>query len=102
MFEEETIHAMWIKAHKLLTQALTPHPSFHSISKLLTLQQFLLHLGNPLPSPLFYVLIQGMFNTNNLNGGLYLLHSHLNHSCQPNVKVIDTKGRLSQLSGISP
>jgi SET domain len=40
-----------------------------------------------------------MFNTNNLNGALYPLHSHINHSCQPNAKAIDLKGRLSEING---
>jgi SET domain-containing protein len=40
-----------------------------------------------------------MFNTNNLHGALYLLHSHLNHSCQPNTRAIDVRGRLAELSG---
>src|SRR5271163_4858452 len=40
-----------------------------------------------------------MFNTNNLNGTLFPLHTHLNHSCEPNAKAIDTPGRLADVSG---
>ena len=40
-----------------------------------------------------------MFNTNNLNGALFPLHTHLNHSCEPNTKVIDSPGRLADVSG---
>jgi hypothetical protein len=43
----------------------------------------------------------GMFNTNNLNGALYPLHTHINHSCSPNTKVVDTPGRLAEVNGIS-
>ena len=41
-----------------------------------------------------------MFNTNNLNGALYTLYSHINHSCLPNSRAIDTWGRLGELSGM--
>lgn len=44
----------------------------------------------------------GMYNTNNLNGGLFLLHSHLNHSCAPNARAIDVRGRAAELTGILP
>jgi len=45
MFEEETVRAMWSKAHELLILALKPHPLFEKLSIFLTLNQFLLHLG---------------------------------------------------------
>jgi hypothetical protein len=45
MFEEETVRAMWTKAHGLLILALQPHPSFGKLSKFFTFDQFLLHLG---------------------------------------------------------
>ena|SRR5436305_4101991 len=100
MFEEESIRRMWTKTHSLLTSALKIHPSYKKISRLLTLEQFLLHLGTQ--RTLYQELITGMFNTNNLNGALYLLHSHINHSCQPNSRTIDVKERLADLTGISP
>lgn len=40
-----------------------------------------------------------MYNTNNLHGALYPLHTHLNHSCRPNSKVVDTLGRLAEIIG---
>jgi hypothetical protein len=40
-----------------------------------------------------------MFNTNNLNGALYPLHSHLNHSCKPNANATDVKGRRTEVTG---
>jgi len=40
-----------------------------------------------------------MFNTNNLNGGLYPLHTHLNHCCAPNAASHDVLGRLDKLTG---
>ena len=40
-----------------------------------------------------------MFNTNNLNGALYPLHTHINHSCEPNAKANDSPGRLADVSG---
>jgi hypothetical protein len=50
MFEEESVRAMWIKAHELLLQALKIHPSYQKVEKFLTLEQFLLHLGTLLMS----------------------------------------------------
>ena len=99
IFEENTVRQMWQKMWELLCNALKIHPSYERVSKFLTLEQFLLHLGI---FPAFQVLITGMFNTNNLNGGLYLLHSHLNHSCQPNAKAVDVRGRLAELNCIFP
>jgi hypothetical protein len=45
MFEEETVRAMWKKAHELLVSALKIYPSFEKVEKFLTMEQFLLHLG---------------------------------------------------------
>lgn len=39
----------------------------------------------------------GMVNINNLDGSIYLVHSHLNHSCDPNVEVKIT-GRTSGIT----
>ncbi|GAO47557.1 hypothetical protein G7K_1762-t1 [Saitoella complicata NRRL Y-17804] len=66
MFEEEGTRALWKSAYALLTKALPP-------SELWTEEQFDLHLG--------------MFNINNIAGGVYLAQSHLNHSCAPNTKI---------------
>ena len=37
------------------------------------------------------------------HGGIYILHSHLNHSCTPNISVrhIDTRNALSRISLIA-
>lgn len=43
-----------------------------------------------------------MFNTNNLNGALYPLYSHINHSCQPNANAVDANGRMADLTGDHP
>jgi len=85
MFEEGTIRETWRRGHDLLVHALKIHPSFERITRFLDIEpQFLLHLG--------------MFNTNNINGALYPLHTHINHSCSPNTKVVDTPGRLAEVN----
>lgn len=42
----------------------------------------------------------GMVNINNLDGSIYLVHSHLNHSCDPNVEIKIT-GRTSGIKVIA-
>ena len=93
---------MWSEGHRLLIAALKIRPSFSRIEKFLTLDQFLLHLGSTLLTFCFYLkeTNSGMFNTNNLNGALYPLHTHINHSCRPNSKAVDTKNKLSEVTGI--
>ena len=97
MFEEEIIQGMWSQGHQLLLSALKVHPSFAKVEKFLSLDQFLLHLGiRPLLQKISCIL--GMFNTNNLNGALYPLHTHINHSCRPNAKAVDTRNKFSDVT----
>ena len=96
LFEEESVREMWTTSHGLLMACLRPHPQFPRVEKFLTLEQFLLHLGIPNSR---MTLTSGMYNTNNLNGGLFLLHSHLNHSCAPNARVINVRRRAAELTG---
>lgn len=49
MFEEEIVQGMWMKAFKLLVNAILCHPSYVNVSRFLTLPQFLLHLGTTVP-----------------------------------------------------
>jgi SET domain len=99
IFEEGTLTDMWTKGHELLLNALKIHPSYEKLAKFLTLDQFLLHLGSKAAGT---KLTTGMFSANNLNGALYPLHSHINHSCQPNAKTVDENGRMAELTGNSP
>jgi hypothetical protein len=103
MFEEEIIQRMWSQGLQLLLSALKIHPSFAKVEKFLSLDQFLLHLGIPLTLFLLAKIscIVGMFNTNNLNGALYPLHTHINHSCRPNAKAVDTRNKFSDVTGTS-
>jgi hypothetical protein len=45
IFEEESMTQMWTTAHRLLLGALEIHPSYKTLEKFLTFDQFLLHLG---------------------------------------------------------
>lgn len=35
-----------------------------------------------------YLMMLGTFNINNVDGSMFLIQSHLNHNCQPNVRVV--------------
>jgi hypothetical protein len=93
------VRDMWTTSHENLMRCLRAHPQFQRVEKFLTFEQFLLHLGT---TTFTQRLTAGMYNTNNLNGGLFLLHSHLNHSCAPNARVIDVRGRAAELTGTFP
>ena len=88
---------MWRDAHELLLTALKPHPSYSQLAKYLGMEQFNLHIGRPS----LEVSDSGMYNTNNIQGALYPLQTHLNHSCVPNAKtVMSSRGRLAEINGM--
>ena len=64
VFGEEQVEELWIKAHQLLSAV---------VSKVydLSYQEFMDGVG--------------AFNLNNVNGAIFMIQSHLNHSCEPNV-----------------
>lgn len=86
-----------VEAYKLYTQALTQHP------------QKLLKNAPPLPPAMSAELLseegfrRGLARINlnlEVNGGLYTLHSHLNHSCAPTVAArhMDPRTALARLA----
>ncbi|KAI9312580.1 hypothetical protein BX666DRAFT_1865785 [Dichotomocladium elegans] len=91
IFMEHVTRELWEKTYKLLKKAYYPPPKKCKIS-------------NPLPEPLAKKLFEdmetfldylGKFNINNQNGGMYLVQSHMNHSCLPNV-AIEYPNKMSQ------
>ncbi|KAI8071035.1 hypothetical protein BC940DRAFT_317419 [Gongronella butleri] len=83
IFMEHPTRELWTKSRKLLNKALNPPPKKCRITK-------------PLPPALAKSLFDdedtflnylGKFNINNQNGGLYMIHSHINHNCHPNVAI---------------
>ncbi|KAI8969725.1 hypothetical protein BDB01DRAFT_840088 [Pilobolus umbonatus] len=70
IFMEQPTRELWSKARQLLKKAIkNPPPSLNLFDE----ETFLHYLGK--------------FNINNQNGGLYLVHSHINHNCYPNVSI---------------
>ncbi|ORX62282.1 SET domain-containing protein [Hesseltinella vesiculosa] len=83
IFMEHPTRELWKKARTLLAKAYKSPPKKCKITK-------------PLPPALAKSLFDdedtflnylGKFNINNQNGGLYLIHSHINHNCTPNVSI---------------
>ncbi|KAI0673183.1 SET domain-containing protein [Trametes maxima] len=102
----EPDRAMWKKAHKLYLQAFQ-EPSTEAEKK---------RLAKLLKKPLKQEISESLFGYDaflrglgrmSLNleahGGLYVLHSHLNHSCTPNVSVrhLDQRTALSRITVLS-
>ncbi|KAI0354211.1 SET domain-containing protein [Trametes cingulata] len=99
----EPDRAMWKKAHKLYVQAFQ-EPTTEAEKK---------RLAKLLKKPLRQDVVDALFDYDaflrglgrmSLNleahGGLYVLHSHLNHSCAPNVSVrhLDQRTALSRIT----
>jgi hypothetical protein len=91
IFMEQPTRELWNKARNLLSNAYKSPSKNCKITK-------------PLPDQLIHKLFDeeetflnllGKFNINNQNGGMYLVHSHINHNCYPNVS-IDYAQRHSQ------
>jgi hypothetical protein len=91
IFMESPTRELWTKARDLLRAAYQNPSKKCKITK-------------PLPEALSAKLFDdeetflnylGKFNINNQNGGMYLVHSHINHNCYPNVS-IDYPQRNSQ------
>lgn len=91
IFMEAPTRELWTKARDLLRAA------YKTPSKRCK-------ITTPLPEALQQKLFDdeetflnylGKFNINNQNGGMYLVHSHINHNCHPNVS-IDYPQRNSQ------
>ncbi|SAM09195.1 hypothetical protein [Absidia glauca] len=83
IFMEHPTRELWAKARAKLSAALNP-PSKKC------------KINTPLPDALANQLFNdedtflnylGKFNINNQNGGMYLVHSHINHNCTPNVSI---------------
>ncbi|KAI8359113.1 hypothetical protein EDC96DRAFT_514239 [Choanephora cucurbitarum] len=83
IFMEVPTRELWTKARNLLRDAYKIPPKRCKITK-------------PLPDDLLESLFEkeetflnflGKFNINNQNGGMYLVHSHINHNCYPNVSI---------------
>lgn len=83
IFMEAPTRELWTKARDLLRDAYKQPSKRCKITK-------------PLPEGLSKQLFDdeqtflnylGKFNINNQNGGLYMVHSHINHNCYPNVSI---------------
>ncbi|KAI9474198.1 MAG: hypothetical protein EXX96DRAFT_581009 [Benjaminiella poitrasii] len=83
IFMEQPTRDLWTKTRQFLKAAYQTPPKRCKISK-------------PLPDLLAKQLFDdestflnylGKFNINNQNGGMYLVHSHINHNCYPNVSI---------------
>ncbi|CAO3618604.1 unnamed protein product [Cunninghamella blakesleeana] len=83
VFMEHPTRELWDKARKLLKEALYAPPKKCKITKPLP-DDLLNQLFNDEDTFLNYL---GKFNINNQDGGLYLIHSHINHNCYPNVSI---------------
>jgi len=102
----EPDRATWKKAHQLLVQAFQDPPTEPAKKKLAKI------LKKPLRQDIAKELFEydgflralGRMNLNQENhGGVYVLHSHLNHSCRPNVSVrhLDRRNALSRITVIA-
>lgn len=65
LFEKEQQEALWEKGHQLFNEVF-PHNQ-------LTYKQYLEYVGT--------------YNINNIDRCMFLIYSHLNHSCDPNIRV---------------
>ncbi|KAI9020893.1 hypothetical protein CLU79DRAFT_754273 [Phycomyces nitens] len=81
IFMEHPTRELWATARSLLAKAYNPPAKKCKITK-------------PLPEDLAKKLFEdedtflnylGKFNINNQSGGMYMVQSHINHSCSPNV-----------------
>ncbi|KAH9886713.1 SET domain-containing protein [Cubamyces lactineus] len=99
----EPDRAMWKKAHKLYVQA------FHEPATETEKKRLAKLLKKPLPQNVSEALFDydaflrglGRMSLNlEAHGGLYVLHSHLNHSCVPKVSVrhLDQRTALSRIT----
>ncbi|KAK7688770.1 hypothetical protein QCA50_008309 [Cerrena zonata] len=102
----EPDRAVWEKAHQLFVQALrdpVTEPERKKLSKI---------LKKPIPKNLLDDIFEyesflwglGRMSLNlEAHGGLYILHSHLNHSCSPNISVrhLDQRTALSRITLIA-
>lgn len=75
----EQAETLWKEGYQLLKQAV-------SACRELTYEEYLYGLG--------------MVSINNLDGNLFLIYSHLNHSCEPNVEV-NVLGRSSGIKVVT-
>lgn len=91
IFMEQPTRDLWTKARDLLRDAYKVPPKKCKITKPLP-EELLKQLFDEEETFLNYL---GKFNINNQNGGMYLVHSHINHNCYPNVS-IDYPQRTSQ------
>ncbi|TBU59985.1 SET domain-containing protein [Dichomitus squalens] len=102
----EPDRAMWKKAHKLYVQAFQEPATDAEKKRLAKL------LKKPLPQDVSDTLFDyeaflrglGRMSLNlEAHGGLYVLHSHLNHNCDPNVSVrhLDQRTALSRITVIA-
>ncbi|KAJ8660171.1 hypothetical protein O0I10_004030 [Lichtheimia ornata] len=91
IFMEHVTRELWTKARTLLSKAYNPPPKKCKINVPLP-EAFAKELFEDEDTFLNYL---GKFNINNQNGGMYLVQSHMNHSCWPNV-AIEYPGRMSQ------
>ncbi|KAL4260379.1 Histone-lysine N-methyltransferase SET5 [Pleurotus pulmonarius] len=96
----------WQKAHTLFVQAFSEPPSPADQKKLAKLLKK--PLREDVKSDLFnyksFLRGLGRMSLNlEAHGGLYVLHSHLNHSCSPNVSVrhLEQKTMLSRITVIA-
>lgn len=91
IFMEQPTRELWTKARDLLRNAYKVPSKKCKITKALP-EELLKKLFDDEETFLNYL---GKFNINNQNGGMYLVHSHINHNCHPNVS-IDHPTRHSQ------
>ncbi|CAN6606064.1 histone-lysine N-methyltransferase Set5p [Trichomonascus vanleenenianus] len=75
----EQHEALWHKGHELLQDAVKSAAD-------ISYEEYLYGLGR--------------YNMNNVDGNIYALHSHLNHSCEPNAKV-DVVSRTSGIKVVA-
>ncbi|CAO3610913.1 unnamed protein product [Cunninghamella echinulata] len=83
IFMEHPTRELWAKTRALLKDALYQPPKKCKINQPLP-DKLLNDLFNDEDTFLNYL---GKFNINNQNGGMYLIHSHINHDCYPNVSI---------------
>ncbi|KAG0174046.1 SET domain-containing protein 5 [Apophysomyces sp. BC1034] len=81
IFMEHPTRELWAKARALLSKAYKVPPKKCKIQK---------PLPDDLAAKLFddedtFLNYLGKYNINNQNGGMYLVQSHINHNCTPNV-----------------
>ncbi|KAF5336557.1 hypothetical protein D9611_006501 [Ephemerocybe angulata] len=105
--EKEPERSTWKKAHQLVVQAFKEPRNVGDQKRLAKI------LKKPLPAeieqdlfeyePGFLMNLGKMSLNLEAHGGLYTLHSHLNHSCNPNISVrhMDKRTALSRISVIA-